>query len=308
MQRRSIARLVVGIVILAGVFPPERAQATSTFPISLPRAAASADLIVEATLRQFVFRTAAVPKRLRRKGVPPPVFTDLRLQVHQVFKGRLAKPRMEVRLLGGRDAGGVLSATPLRFRVGERMVLLLWRNGSDVFPFVGFHQGLYRFRSSGPDRTMPDLQAPSATPCPSCVPLVLDGRDHLVVGFRDGFVRTLNASRHPALRVFIGPHVDTAPPEPTLETNGVIPAGLALPDELPSPAVFRDALWRALAARGFRRDLPTLGDPEARPPRKLPRRIALGSDDDETQRDEPDDGPDPNPQPDDPIEPGPDRE
>jgi hypothetical protein len=161
-------------------------------------------------------------------------------------------------VLGGRvESSRILRDTYLPFRLGERVLLFLQMNGQDDFPFVGFHQGILRFRTRGPGGTMPDLNQPDT--CATCGQVVVDGRDHVVTAIYQGFTRTLPWSLNPMFRVVVGPG-QNVPAEPAVPSGGVFPPGSTLPN-IVGPTFVRNQVRAALQALGLPSNPPPLGDP-----------------------------------------------
>lgn len=296
------AAAVVAIVTLL----PVSVAATVAIRLPLPSMVRSADLIIEGRVLDFDARRGTTAQ-----GPMCPAldlrYTDITVDVDQVYKGRISDSSVIVRVFGGRAGGnGILRETFLPFRRGERVLLFLQMNGSDDFPFVGFHQGLYRFRSSGPNRTMPNLDLRgSAGACPRCVPIVVDGRDHLITGYSgEGYLETLPASRLPQFHLVVGPG-ENVPPEPDVPSGGVIPRGTRLPAQIARPATVRDRIRMVLRTMGL--PAPSaLGDPgaplanELRPGDPIVRCGTLA-----VPNHDPEDVPVPDTGPDPPIVPGP---
>jgi hypothetical protein len=236
-------------------------SATVTIPLTMTRMVEVSDLVVDGTVVRFTERSGTVAQGSECPAVQL-TYTDIILYVHQVYRGRISVRRLLVRVLGGRvEAERILRDTYLPFRLGERVMLFLQMNGEDDFPFVGFHQGILRFRASGPNRTMPDLD--QADTCVQCVSMVVDGRDHLLMGFNEqAYLNTLPASRHPVYRVIVGPGEDV-PVEPTVPVGGVFPQGFPLPPTIATPGSVRLQVRTALQALGLNPSPPPLGDPNA---------------------------------------------
>jgi hypothetical protein len=162
-------------------------------------------------------------------------------------------------VLGGRlEEGRILRDTYLPFRIGERVLLFVQLNGTDDFPFVGFHQGILRFRGRNPNGTMPDLDAPDTG---NTAQIVVDGRNHLLLRFNQGFLNTIPYSEFPQFRVVVGPGQATVPPEPNVPSGGVIPMGTPIPSTIATPNTVRTAIRNALTALGLPSNPPPLGDP-----------------------------------------------
>lgn len=251
-----------GGAIAALVVIAQPAPATVAIQTTVPRMVKVSDLVVEGTVIGFAARDGLTEAQGEMCPAVELRYTEITLDVQQVYKGRLSHPQLIVRVLGGEEEEGVLRRTYLPFRRGERMLLFLQMNGEDDFPFPGFHQGIYRFRRSEPGNTMPDPDTPSG-PCSTCTPSVLDGRDHLVRRVTgEGFVHSWNARQRPGVMVVVGPGQALVPAEETPEANsGVLPRGAALPQELVTPGEIRQAVRAALGDLGLPADPPPLGDP-----------------------------------------------
>lgn len=266
MGWKTLAAVALSAALPAA--PP--AAATIAYRTTVPRMVEVSDLVFEGRVSGFTPRggpTQSAGELCPSVDVP---YTDVTFEVRQVYKGRLSRPRVIVRVFGGVESNGILRETYLPFRKGERMLLFLEMNGEDDFPFPGFHQGIYRLRMSGPNRTMPVLDRPD-TPCPSCTAILVDGRDHLVRGFDEkGYIRTWNASQRPEVRVVVGPGQKLVPAEQTPDSvSGVYPAGSRLPEELASPDDLRGQIRAVLEAQGLPAQPPRLGSPKSRLAREL---------------------------------------
>lgn len=245
------------LMLVAGALSPPL-SATVTIPLTVKRMVEVADLVLEAKVLGYAARDGTVEQGPECPAVQLR-YTDMTFNVRQVYKGRITSPSFLVRVLGGRvENGRILRDTYLPFRIGESNMLFLQMNGTDDFPFVGFHQGILRFRASGPNRTMPDLDLPDT--CVDCVQMVVDGHDHLLLGFNQGFLNTMPASRRPMFRLVVGPG-ENVPPEPNIPSGGVFPPGASLPAQIASPALVRNRVRGALQALGLPTNPPPLGDP-----------------------------------------------
>ena len=261
MFERFPWRLVAGFLALLAAVLPQSGQATVTIPLSVDRMVDVSELVVEGTVLTFSERAGTTDAGPECPAVAL-AYTDITVFVRQVYKGRLSSRALLVRVLGGRvEDNRILRDTYLPFRRGERVLLFLQMNGTDDFPFVGFHQGILRFRNSAPQRTMPDLD--TANSCVDCVSMVVDGRDHLLLGFAPGgFLNTMPASVHASFRVVVGPG-ENVPAEPFLPAPGVFPPGFELPERIASAASVRREIRRTLRSLGLPARPPALGDPDA---------------------------------------------
>lgn len=244
---------------------PAPADAAITLRRSVQRLVEVSDIVLEGRVAKFDVRqgTAAMGKLCPATDL---VYTDITVDVSQVYKNRIGHPRFIVRVFGGQvREDGVLDDTYLPFRTGEHVLLFLQMNGSDDFPFAGHQQGIFRFRQSDKNRTMPDLDVVSGRRrCAGCVPFVVNGADILVTGIGEkGLIETLPASQ---LRppVIVGPGQRLVPDEPQpIGGGGVIPAGSRLPSGLTTPTGVRGAVREALHALGLPDSPPRFGNPNA---------------------------------------------
>jgi hypothetical protein len=262
MRSRRIYIRGAAVAALMFLLLPAPASATVAIRLTLSQMVSGADLIVEGTVLSFATRQGTTAQGEMCPALDLP-YTDITIKVSQVYKGRITKARQIVRVFGGRVVQNrILRRTYLPFRIGEKLLLFLQMNGTDDFPFPGFHQGILRFRNSAANRKMPGRDA-ATSPCSTCVPFVVDGRDHLVTGFsNEGFMETFPVSRLPQYHLVVGPGQATVPPEPNVPRGGVLPAGTTLPSQIATPAMVRNALKAVLTSMGMPAPSP-MGHPSA---------------------------------------------
>lgn len=110
-----------------------RGSATTVAPVTLAEMSVAADLVVEGWVAQVAAREEATG-----------IFTYVTLEGLRVVHGRHASPTLELRFAGGEVAGaGERIVGMPSFAVGERVLLFVRGNGSQLCPLVGWHQGRF---------------------------------------------------------------------------------------------------------------------------------------------------------------------
>jgi hypothetical protein len=130
---------MVGMLLAGGV----HVRATTIEPVSLRQLVQEAELIFEGVV-------TAVEYRLSDVATPDHValpHTFVTLAIEQTFKGEAATgSSLTLRLQGGfdgQDRALLIPGVPL-FDVGERAILFVRGNGTELCPLVGWEQGRFR--------------------------------------------------------------------------------------------------------------------------------------------------------------------
>jgi len=109
------------------------AGATTVAPVTLAEMTSTADLVVDGWVARVVPRAE-----------PAGIFTYVTLEGLRVIQGTHTAPTLELRLAGGEvnGAGERIVGMPT-FAVGERVLLFVRGNGSQLCPLVGWQQGRF---------------------------------------------------------------------------------------------------------------------------------------------------------------------
>lgn len=125
----ALATLVVG-------FAPA-ALATTVLKVDVPTMTQTSEWVVRAQVHRVT------PADLRKEGRG--FFTDVELQISEVYRGAKVPARYVLRLIGGEGADGMRMWIPgmPRFAVGDDVVIFLERTSAGHIP-CGLSQGVYR--------------------------------------------------------------------------------------------------------------------------------------------------------------------
>jgi len=140
---RGFAFSLVLVALVAATIVPDPVAATVLEPVGHEQLVQQAQLIFEGVV-------TAVQYRLSDVGTPDHValpHTFVTFTVKQTFKGKSATgSSITLRFQGGLDGHGsalIIPGVPL-FDVGERSILFVRGNGTDLCPLVGWEQGRFR--------------------------------------------------------------------------------------------------------------------------------------------------------------------
>jgi len=182
------------------LFVATQAHATTVLPVTLAEMTAAADLVVEGWVAQ-----------VEPREEPAGIFTHVTLEGLRVIHGTHMAPTLELRFAGGEVNGvGERIAGMPTFAVGERVLLFVRGNGSELCPLVGWQQGRF------------DVVHDAATGGDS----LTDGHGHPVIGVDAQeavrYGEAAEASPRPVASpgvpdnepMVLHPHVVTPPPAP----------------------------------------------------------------------------------------------
>ena len=132
-----------GLLMLAttSVIVEQEAQATTLLAVDVPEMTLASEWIIRADV------SAVKSVDLRREGRG--IFTDITLQVREVYRGVDVPKTYVLRLLGGRGADDMALWIPgmPKFVPGEEVVLFLEATSAGHIP-CGLGQGVYRVMTS----------------------------------------------------------------------------------------------------------------------------------------------------------------
>jgi len=131
-----IRRLILPWALALTLATAGNAHAVSAIDRTFAELVQRAELIVAATVAEV---------RATSDGPQAPIFTHVTLTGLEPLKGAVEGDVYVLRISGGvlGDRAELIAGLP-RLVPGQRYILFIRGNGSDVFPLVGIHSGLYR--------------------------------------------------------------------------------------------------------------------------------------------------------------------
>ncbi|TNF24242.1 MAG: hypothetical protein EP329_25360 [Deltaproteobacteria bacterium] len=140
---RHVMPLLVALLIAS--LAPSPARATTVLFVGVGEMTTLSDWIVQVRVTDVAF----IDLRAEGKGL----FTDITMDVIDVFKGQDVPKRYVMRLVGGRGADGMALMVPGMpvFSVGQRAVLFLEKTNIGHVP-CGLGQGVWRIHDSNASR------------------------------------------------------------------------------------------------------------------------------------------------------------
>jgi hypothetical protein len=131
---RSVSALAIGATVLAS---SGQSHATTVLKVEVADMTRMSEWVVRA-------RVLAVDN-VHLKGPDEGIFTDVTLQIDEVYRGLNAPKTVKMRLMGGLGDNGIAMRVPgmPNFKVGEEAVLFLEKTAFGYVP-AGLEQGVWR--------------------------------------------------------------------------------------------------------------------------------------------------------------------